>query len=122
MRFNCQVFQRSNLGTMVRSIVPILACLFLSCQKPTQPPRGLIQELWFAPQPAGFVRSRPAITNDVVIFGAGDGSVIAHDTGTGAIRWKTVVFGQGQLGGAEIVVGANVVVAEGIREVAALNV
>ena len=40
------------------------------------------------PDPFDFYLSSPAVWNDTVYFGSGDGNVYALDTATGALKWK----------------------------------
>lgn len=90
------------------------------CASPAQPREGLDQ-LWFAMQPAGFLRSRPAVAGNTVFFGAADGAVIARDVASGSRRWRTMVFGPGEIAGAELLTASDRLIVIGAREVAALG-
>ncbi|HEU4994637.1 MAG TPA: PQQ-binding-like beta-propeller repeat protein [Gemmatimonadaceae bacterium] len=70
---------------------------------------------------AGQTLSAPAAAGNTVVFGAGDGSVIARDIFTGVARWSTVIASPGRIQGASILIAGNLVIAEADREVVALD-
>jgi len=49
---------------------------------------GLLPEGESMPDPFDFYLSSPAVANNVVYFGSGDGFVYAVDAGSGALAWK----------------------------------
>ena len=91
------------------------------CSGGTEPQPGL-QQLWFAAQPAGVVRSRPAVVGGSVIFGSADGAVIARDPASGSQQWRTPVYGAGEIAGADLLPAGDRVIVIGTREAAALSV
>lgn len=109
--------ERNLMGRVMLAMAAIAAG---SCNSPTQAPRSL-EEVWFASQPPGFVRSRPAVAGTRAIFGSADGAIIARDVATGMQIWRTPVFAAGQVAGAELVATAGSVIVLGQREVAAVD-
>ena len=79
-------------------------------QEPTATNGRGVTERWYQPQ-VGYAFARPAVDGTVVLFGTGDGQVVARDRATGAVRWATTIApGQG-INGANLIARAGVVVA-----------
>ena len=95
-----------------------LTCAASACREPTS--IDSLERLWLASQP-GITRSRAALSGRAVIFGSGDGRLIARDTATGAVLWSTGIAGPQQVQCADILTNAQVVIGCGWREVIAVN-
>lgn len=68
-----------------------------------------VREHWHAPHP-GYANPQPALTEDLVFVGTGDGRVIARDRARGTQRWATRVSPGGSEA-ANLIARAGVVVA-----------
>ena len=61
----------------------------LACRESSGPNSGL-RERWFSPQ-ATSAQARPAVAGELVLFGTGDGQVLARERGSGQHRWAARV-------------------------------
>jgi outer membrane protein assembly factor BamB len=113
-------------SSLVELRVPSVCALIIvlggcgACHNATQPVRNL-DEIWFMPQP-GDTRSRPTVQGSVVFFASGDGAIVARTVATGSEIWKTTIYQPTEVQGAELIATQDLVIAEGLYEVAALNI
>lgn len=88
----------------------LLANLVLACgAASTGPDEGGVRERWYQVQ-NGQAWARPAVLGNTVIFGTGDGHIVARDVDGGILRWSTRVGNQA-ISGANLLVRQGVVVA-----------
>jgi len=105
---------------MDQRLVVTLFCVLGSCHDgSTGLDTNRIVERWFQPQ-SGFGRARPAVNGNVVIFGAGDGQIVARTIASGSPLWSTLVDADG-IKGANLLVRSNVVVAPSVFRTTALD-
>lgn len=92
---------------MVRAAVLMtVAMVGLSCRDATSPAEMTPHERWHAAQP-GYAYARPVVVGDVVVFGTGDGHLVAYSAADGAVRWRSPI-------GVERISGANLVARNGV--------
>lgn len=107
---------RSNGFSSRRWMRPIIRLTLLgstlACRNDPTGADATVHERWYETQP-GYGRARPAVLNDVVYFGTGDGQVIARDASTGKQRWS-VRTGTDAISGANLIARSGVVVAPAI--------
>jgi outer membrane protein assembly factor BamB len=89
------------------------------CDRVTGPSDG-VRERWYVAQ-VGHAYARPVIGDGVVYFGTGDGQIVARDRATGAARWVTTIAPGQEIGGANLVLRAGVVVAPVAYDVVGLD-
>jgi outer membrane protein assembly factor BamB len=87
-------------------IVPMVGA---SCHETTSPDDGMPHERWYAAQ-TGYAYARPVVVGDAVVFGTGNGQLVAYDAGSGAVRWRSAI-GVEMIGGANLIARSGVVVA-----------
>jgi len=79
-----------------------------------------VRERWYQPQ-TGYASARPAVVGDLVVFGTGDGHVVARDRATGVARWSTKIANE-RIQGANLVARGGVIVAPVLHHTAAVDV
>lgn len=80
----------------------------------------VVRERWYQQQ-SGYGYPRPAIAGAAVMFGTGDGRIVARDVATGAARWSAKVA-DSWIGGSNMVVRSGVVIVPVVSETVALDV
>jgi outer membrane protein assembly factor BamB len=75
---------------------------------------------WYQKQ-VGYAETRPAISGNLVIFGTGDGKIVARRQGDGTPAWTTAVSLDPILG-ARMIVRSNIVIVPILVETVALDV
>ena len=81
-------------------VVPVLFSLALGCRDATGPLEtqrvgewntfGHVRNRWYVPQ-AGYADACPTVAGNVVVFGTGDGFLVARNRATGNALWQTRV-------------------------------
>lgn len=103
-----------------RLVALISLALAAACRDATAPdgPRhvgewdtyGRVRDRWYEPQ-SGYGAACPTVAGDVVVFGTGDGHLIARDRASGTERWRALVTGGGYSVDAGLLTVKDVVVA-----------
>jgi outer membrane protein assembly factor BamB len=99
----------SRSAALVLAALPFL--LASSCGEHS--PTGIAAPLpdrWYQTQ-SGYGSARPAVVGDLVIFGTGNGQLLARDRKTGNVRWASRIAD-------EQIAGSNIVVRNGVAVVA----
>lgn len=104
-------------------VVPgISALLTAACnQDPTGRGSGGVRERWFQQQGVKYSNLQPVVTGDAVLFGTGDGYLVARDRSTGVPRWAARIDVQ-EVGGATAILRRGIVVAPSVRRTSAVDV
>lgn len=82
----------------------------VACRDPVNP-NGVVHTRWLVTQVPTVSEIRPAVLGRLVIFGTKDGTVVARDTGSGALAWTArVAYPNDPVSGADLILRGTVAV------------